>query len=122
MSDQCLTICIIDDDPSVCRALSRVIKLAGFVVKSYGSGQELLDDPQIGGIDLLLLDIRMPVMDGFALQEHLAAAGFSIPIVFMTAHDVDRMRSHVSGKSNAAFLQKPIDENDLLAAIRAGVE
>lgn len=80
-----------------------------------------MDDRQIGGIDLLLLDIKMPVMDGFALQEHLATAGFSIPIVFMTSYEVDKMRAKLMGKGSTAFLQKPIDEKDLLAAIREGL-
>ena len=117
MPDKSRTICVVDDDPSVCKALSRLIKLSGFNVKSYGSAQELLDDKQLGIIDLLLLDIKMPVMDGFALQDHLSAAGFNIPIVFMTAHEVDRMRAKVMEKGAVAFLQKPFDEKDLLEAI-----
>jgi len=47
MPDKRRTICVVDDDPSVCRALSRLIKLSGFNVKSFGSGQELLDDKQL---------------------------------------------------------------------------
>jgi FixJ family two-component response regulator len=122
MSDKFHTICIIDDDPAVCRALSRVLKLAGFSVTSYGSGRELFDDKQMESIDLILLDIKMPVMDGFAVQENLSAAGFNIPIVFMTAHEVDSMRTKAMEKDVAAFLQKPIDEKDLLEAIHKSLK
>jgi two-component system response regulator FixJ len=122
MSDKYRTICVVDDDPSVCKALSRLIRLSGFNVKSYGSAQEFLDDKQLGSIDLLLLDIKMPGLDGFALQDHLSAAGFHIPIVFMTAHEVDRMRTKVMEKGAVAFLQKPFEEQDLLEAINSGLK
>jgi FixJ family two-component response regulator len=122
MPDKCRTICVVDDDPAVCKALSRLIRLSGFYVKSYGSAQELLDDKQLGSIDLVLLDIKMPVMDGFALQDYLSATGFHIPIVFMTAHEADRMRAKVMEKGAVAFLQKPIEEQDLLEAIDNGLK
>jgi FixJ family two-component response regulator len=91
-------------------------------VKSYNSAQEFLDDKQLGSIDLLLLDVRMPDMDGFALQDHLSAAGFNIPIVFMTAHEVDRMQADVIQKGAVVFLRKPIEERDLLEAINNGLK
>ncbi len=122
MSNRCHTICVVDDDPDICRALSRIIKLAGFTVKAYSSGQDFLDDKQMGRIDLLLLDIKMPVMDGFALQDNLIAAGFHIPIVFITAHEIDDLQTKAIGKGSVAFLQKPIDEKDLLEAIAKGLK
>ena len=121
MSDKNHTICIVDDDPSVCKALSRVIRTAGFNVISCGSPQELLDDKELGSIDLLVLDIKMPVMNGFALQDHIAASGLSIPYIFMSAHDVDSARTIAIGKNAVAFLQKPFDEKDLLDAINRGL-
>ena len=122
MPDKCQTICVVDDDPSVCKALSRLIKLSGFNVKSYISAQEFLDDKQLGSIDLLLLDIKMPVMDGFALKDRLSAAGINIPIVFMTAHEVEKTRAKAMEKGGVAFLQKPFDEKDLLEAINKGLK
>jgi len=122
MPDKYHTICVVDDDPSVCKALSRVIKLAGFKVKSYISGQELLDDNQLGSIDLLILDIKMPITNGFALQDHLIATGFNIPFIFMTAHDIDTAQVIAMKKGAVAFLQKPFDENDLLEAINKGLK
>lgn len=122
MPDKCPTICVVDDDPSVCRALGRVIRMAGFTVRSYTSARELLDVRQLENIDLFLLDIQMPVMNGFILQDRLADTGFKIPFIFMTAHDVEAMRIRSNKKGAAAFLQKPFDENDLLEAINKGLK
>jgi len=122
MPVKCRTICVVDDDPAVCKALSRLIRLSGFVVKSYGSAQALLAGKQLGSIDLLLLDIKMPAMDGFAIQDRLSASGFNIPIVFMTAHEADRMRAKAMAAGAVDFLQKPIEEQDLLEAITKGLK
>ena len=87
MTKSGITICVVDDDPSVCKALSRLIKSDGFRVKTYGSAQEFLDDDHSMGSDLLVLDVRMPGMNGLNLQNHLAASGHTIPIVFITAYE-----------------------------------
>ena len=121
MADHYQTVCIVDDDPSVCKALSRIIKLSGFKVKAYASAKELFDDKQLENIDLLLLDIRMPVMDGFTLNDHLVAAGFRIPCIFMTAHDVEKAQSIAMEKNAVAFLRKPFEGKDLLNAIDKGL-
>jgi len=92
------------------------------MVTSYGSAKELLDDKQLGSIDLLLLDIKMPVMNGFELADRLAADGPNIPCIFMTAHEVESARIVAIGKKAVAFLQKPFEEEDLLAAIDKGLE
>ena len=119
--DRVPTIGIVDDDLSVCRALSRMVKVSGFEVRSYGSAQELLGDEQLGGIDLLLLDIKMPAVDGFALQRQLAVSGLSIPFVFMTSYDNDAWRAKAIEEGAIAFMLKPLDETDLLAAIHKGL-
>ena len=112
-----LTICVVDDDPSVCKALSRLIKSAGFNVKTYGSAQEFLDDDHIEEPDLLVLDVRMPGMNGLDLQNHLAASGYKIPIVFITAHENGMAKTKATAAGAVAFFQKPLDEKDLLGAI-----
>ena len=110
-------ICVVDDDPSICKALSRLIKSAGFKVKTYGSAQEFLYDDHTESSDLLVLDVHMPGMNGLDLQIHLAALDYGIPIVFITAHEdsIAKTKAMVSGA--VAFFQKPIDEKDLLGAI-----
>ena len=87
MAKSSITICVVDDNPSVCKALSRLIKSSGFNVKTYGSTQELLNDDHSKSSDLLVLDVQMPGMNGLDLQNHLAVSGHTIPIVFITAHE-----------------------------------
>jgi len=81
------TICVVDDEPSVCKALRRLITSAGFDVIADGSAQAFLDDKPTSEPDLLVLNVRMPGMNGLDLQNHLAASGRPIPIVFISAHE-----------------------------------
>ena len=111
------TVCVIDDDPSVCKALGRLIKSAGFNVKTYGSAQKFLDENHTKELDLLVLDLRMPGMTGLELQNQLAASGRVIPIVFITAHENGLAKSTAMAAGAVAFFQKPFDEKDLLGAI-----
>ena len=111
------TVCVIDDDPSVCKALGRLIKSAGFNVKTYGSAQKFLDENHTKELDLLVLDVRMPGMTGLELQNQLAASGRVNPIVFITAHENGLAKSTAMAAGAVAFFQKPFDEKDLLGAI-----
>lgn len=121
MNKQSMTICVVDDNPSVCKALSRLIKSAGFKVKTYGSAQEFLNDDHSKSSDLLVLDVRMPGMNGLDLQNYLAASGYTIPIVFITAHEDDIVKTKAMAAGAVAFFQKPFDEKDLLGAIYKGL-
>ena len=117
MIKSCPTIGIVDDEPSVCKALSRLITSAGFDVITYGSAQAFLDDKPASEPDLLVLDVRMPGMNGLDLQNHLAASGQTIPIVFITAHENDVAKATAMAAGALAFFQKPLDEKDLLGVI-----
>lgn len=121
MNKQSMTICVVDDNPSVCKALSRLIKSAGFKVKTYGSAQEFLNDDHSKSSDLLVIDVRMPGMNGLDLQNYLAASGHTIPIVFITAHEDDIVKTKAMAAGAVAFFQKPFDEKDLLGAIYKGL-
>ena len=80
-------IAVIDDDASVRRALQRLLRAAGFAVETFGTAREFLDADHWAQAACLVLDIHLPGMSGFELQEHLAASGTPLPIVFITAHD-----------------------------------
>jgi FixJ family two-component response regulator len=116
-----MTICVVDDNPPVCKALSRLIKSAGFKVKTYDSAQEFLNDGLSRDSDLLVLDVRMPGMNGLDLQNHLAALGYAIPIVFITAHEDSIAKTKAMAAGAVAFFQKPFDEKDLLGGIYKGL-
>lgn len=111
-------VSVVDDDPSVCRALSRLIRAAGLPVETFASGRELLDADPAGRSGCVILDVHLGDMNGFEVQERLAARGVRIPIIFITAHDVEPTREHARIAGAVAYLTKPFDDNVLLDAIR----
>lgn len=122
MSEKSPTIFIVDDDPAVLTGLSRLLRSAGLTVDCFGSPQEFLDqhDPEAPGC--LVLDIAMPGFNGLELQEALTTRGSAIPIIFLTGYGTvpDSVKAMKGGALD--FLSKPVDEEDLLAAIRVAIE
>ncbi len=116
------TVFVVDDYAPVRRAVSRLLHAAGFAVAAFVSPQEFLAqyDPRIPGC--LVLDLDMPAVNGFELQRILAAKGSVLPIIFLTGHgDIPKsVRAMKHGASD--FLTKPVNDEDLLAAVRAAIE
>ena len=112
-------IAIVDDDPSILRALHRLIQSHGYVVESFASARDFLDALSRCRPACLVLDVHLNG-SGFKLQERLAADGITIPIIFITADDDDSIRRRVE-KSGAVHLWKPVDEHALLQAIRRAI-
>ena len=111
-------ISIVDDDPSVRRALNRLIGSAGYLVETFASAREFLGStPSSTHTACLVLDIYLEGMNGFALQERLEADRLAIPIIFMTAHDDAATRERIRRSGAAGFLGKPFDGQALLDAI-----
>jgi RNA polymerase sigma factor (sigma-70 family) len=112
------TVLLIDDDPSVRRALTRLIRSAGYQVQSFASAREFLDGGcHSDGPSCLVLDVQMPGLTGLDLQHELAALEMNLPIVFITGHG-DIPTSVRAMKAGAVdFLQKPVNDKDLLQAI-----
>ncbi len=111
------TVCVVDDEPSVRRSLTRLLQTAGYQVETYASAREFLDRAPEGGVRCLVLDVKMPDLNGLELQESLAEADRALPIVFITGHgDIPTsVRAMRAGATD--FLSKPFDAEDLLAAI-----
>ena len=80
------TIFLVDDDPSVLKALSRVLREEGWRVETFESAEAFLARRDQNAEGCLVLDVTMPGLDGLELQRRLAAAGESLPIVFVTGH------------------------------------
>jgi FixJ family two-component response regulator len=114
-------ISIVDDDPSVRRALRRLVKSAGYIVETFASARDFLDSSPQGRSGCLILDIQMEGMSGFDLQEQLAVERSAIPVVFITAHDDAPTRERIRRSGVAGYLRKPFDDLALLDAIRAAV-
>lgn len=115
------TICVVDDEPSVCKALRRLLMSAGLDVITYNSVQDFLNDSIEVEPDLLILDVHMPVMSGLDLQKHLIATGRLIPILFISANGSVRTKNTALEAGAVAFFEKPVDEKDLLDAIHKAI-
>jgi FixJ family two-component response regulator len=110
-------ISIVDDDPSIGRALRRVLQSSGYAVEVFTSACEFLASAPLGRTACLVLDIRLAGMTGLELQERLAACGSTIPVIFITAHDDAPTRARVQQAGAAGFLPKPFAAAALLAAV-----
>jgi FixJ family two-component response regulator len=116
------TVFVVDDDAPVRRAVSRLLHTAGFAVGAFASAEEFLAqyDPQTLGC--LVLDLAMPTLNGLELQHILAKAGSLLPIIFLTG-TADIPKSVQAMKHGASdFLTKPVNDEDLLAAVRVAIE
>ena len=111
-------IAVVDDDPSILRALRRLLGLAGFNVKTFTSGEELLGWEELTTIGCLVLDVNLAGLSGFQVQERLGDLKVSIPIVFITAHDDAATRERAERGGDARYLRKPFDEQALIGEIQ----
>ncbi len=114
-------IAVLDDDPSVCKALARLLRASDLDADTYGSAQQFLESLQTSVPDCLVLDLQMPEMNGLALQQELGRAGMRLPIVVITGHDEPGMQARCLAAGAAAYLRKPLDGGVLLAAIEAAI-
>jgi FixJ family two-component response regulator len=108
---------IVDDDPSVLKALARLLRTRAIHSRTYNSAQEFLAALPDGLPDCLILDLHMPGMTGVELHEHLARTGIRIPTIVITAHGDDNARERFESSDVVAFLAKPLRNAALLAAI-----
>ena len=110
-------ICIVDDDASVRRGFSRLLRSAGFEFRAYGDADGFLAALPGGNRVCILLDIAMPRMSGPELQARLKERGIRFPVIAISAHDDDVARSTARMLGASRFLRKPVDDEALLDAI-----
>ncbi len=110
---------IVDDDISICESLSNLIRSVGKLVEIeiYTSAQVFLKEASLNSAACLILDIRMPGLDGLGLQDHLGDIGKRIPIIFMSGHSEVPLVVRAIKKGAVNFLNKPFKDTDLLHAI-----
>jgi FixJ family two-component response regulator len=113
---------VVDDDPSVGRAIKRLIGSVGLQVEVFGSAQEFLRGKRPDGPSCLVLDIRLPGISGLDFQRELAVANVPIPIIFITAHGDIPMTVRAMKAGAVEFLTKPFHDQDLLDAIHVALE
>lgn len=111
------TVFIVEDDQSVRDALSLLLGLRGYAIAMFADAESFLDAYRPEWSGCLLIDIRMPGMDGLVLQKRLLEKGCTIPAIIMTGHgDVDSAREAFRSQA-VDFLEKPIDHDRLIGAI-----
>jgi FixJ family two-component response regulator len=110
---------VVDDDAAVCRALTRLLRAAGFAVKAFGSGEEFLAWEGLGAVDCLVVDVQLGSLSGFDVQKRLKAISRSLPVVFITAVDDEVMRMRAHQVFDSQVLYKPFDARTLIEAIEA---
>ncbi|WP_437319761.1 response regulator transcription factor [Sorangium sp. So ce385] len=115
------TVFVVDDDPSVLRALERLLRSAGYAVEGYASPEAFLERAPSERPGCVVVDLRMPGLGGLELQDELARRGCPLPVVFLTGHG-DVSSSVRAMKAGAVdFLAKPCDDTDLLAAVERAI-
>jgi FixJ family two-component response regulator len=113
---------VVDDDPSVRRAIKRLVESVGLRAELFGSAQEFLYSERPDAASCLVLDIRLPGISGLDFQRELAEANIHTPIVFITAHGDIPMTVRAMKAGAVEFLTKPFRDQDLLDAIQQGLE
>src|SRR5512139_1671045 len=115
------TVVVVDDEESVRRALARLIRSAGMLARTFSSAEAYLAESHPVPASCLVLDVRLPGLNGLQLQEALHRKGYPISIVFITGHG-DVPTSVRAMKAGAVdFLQKPFAGRDLLDAVRRAI-
>ena len=115
--DEAKVITIVDDDPSVRKALGRLIKAAGYKAIAYDSAEAFLAASKSDQSDCLILDVQLPGMSGLELQANLAKEGSKCPIVFISAFSHEYARGQAINAGEARFLPKPLDADELIRCI-----
>ncbi len=114
-------ISVIDDDESIRRTTTLLIESFGFRAAAFASAQSFLKSGQVHDTSCLILDVRMPGMNGLELQSELSAAGYGIPVIFITAYDDKGSRGRAMQAGAVAFLEKPFNDEQLLQTVRSAL-
>jgi len=114
-------VSVVDDDESVRESLPDLLRSFGFEVQAFSSAEAFLASDSVERTECLILDVAMPGMGGLELQQELAALRHDLPIVFITAHSVERVRPQVLKRGASACLFKPFSEAAILEAVNAAL-
>jgi len=113
---------VIDDDANVRAAIAGLLKSEGLGCQTFGTAHEFLQNPIVDGPSCLVLDMRLPGMNGLDVQRELAHAGVRIPIIFITGHGDIAMTVQAMKAGAVEFLTKPFRNQELLDAIQQALE
>jgi two-component system, LuxR family, response regulator FixJ len=120
MSEAEKLVHVVDDDESVRRSVGFTLKTSGYKVRSFASGSELLKDARALEPGCILLDIRMPGMDGLEVQQALLDQGIALPVIIMTGHGDVPLSVKAMKAGAVEFIEKPFAKELLLSAVEEG--
>jgi len=115
-------ISIVDDDGPVREAVQRMLRSYGFATAVFGSAEQFLDSGEPRRTSCLILDVRMPGMNGLALHQHLVTEGCRIPTILITACPTSGERNRAIAIGVVSYLAKPFNERVLLETVRQALE
>ena|SRR2546425_943363 len=115
-------IAIVDDDKLVRRSLERLMKSVGLRVEAFASAEDFLHSGHEHDTTCLILDVRLPGMDGLELQRQLAATQSRVPIIFVTAYGDETVQAQARQAGAVAFLSKPFSDAALLKSIHVALQ
>ena len=116
------TVFVIDDDDLVRASIQGMLKSVGLRSETFGAAQEFLRSKRPDGPSCLVLDVRLPGVNGLDFQRELAEAGIRIPIIFITGHGDIPMSVRAMKSGAVEFLTKPFRDQDLLDAIHQALD
>ena len=115
-------IACVEDDVSAREALEGFLKAFGFTPGVFSSAEEFLQSDRLDETSCLITDVHLRGMSGLQLQNRLAASGYAIPVIVITAFPDDRVRERALSAGAVCFLDKPFDKEDLLTGIRSALD
>lgn len=122
MPDEQRLVHLVDDDEAVRRSVGFMLKTSGFIVQTYASGAEIVKAARTLEPGCILLDIRMPGMDGMEVQQALRKAGVALPVIIMTGHGDVPLSVRAMKAGAVDFLEKPFGKQALLSALQDGFD
>jgi FixJ family two-component response regulator len=119
MDNRALKVAVVDDEPAVRKALTRLLRAAGYEPLAYAGGADFLDALAHEHFGCLILDLQMPGMSGLDVQARPAFRQAAIPAIIISARDEREAREKCLAAGAFAYLTKPVDDGELLAAVEA---
>jgi FixJ family two-component response regulator len=119
------TIAIVDDDASVCRAISRLLRSLGMNADTFTSGREFIEHIETTPAfrpDCVVLDVQMPGMNGLEVQDLLVRSENPLPVIFITAHDEVSVRERALQAGAVAFLRKPFNDELFIKTLNEAIQ
>lgn len=121
MSARRRTIAVVDDDPSILKAIGRLLITYGYRIEQFDSAEAFFKQAATSKADCLLLDCQLGESSGLELRRRLSATGFEIPTIFMTGSDSEEFRKEAVASGCVGFLRKPFDERHLRELIAKAI-